>query len=171
MGMFDTFYHDDAKICCPNCNTRVEMKFGIQTKNFENLLYDYFRGDVVDGVSDDDTFVLEHDYCTTCNTMFEFVFCFKSRIFVGIYQTIDEATNALEKFDVIEHYRKMYHEKTKFEHRYLLLRQRIQSTIKIHGDKSVKNTFNRLLPLHNSFVDYNIIKTLKNIVDRCDSDD
>ena len=170
MGMFDTFYHEEARICCPNCNEELDLKNGLQSKHFENLLFDYFPGDVVEGVLDDDTFISDFEICDVCDASINYIFCFKTRIFVGIYQNVEEASKALEQFDVMEHYRKLYHEKNKFEQKYLSMRRKLLSTIRIHGEKPEKNTFTPLLNLHNTFIDYDIIKTLKNILNQCGDD-
>ncbi len=147
------------------------MADGLQTKHFENIMFEYFPGDIVEGVLDDDTFVGECDSCNVCDHNINFVFCFKSRIFVGIYQNTIEAQKALDEFDVMEHYRRLHYEKNRFEQKYLAMRRKLLSTIRIHGSKPEKHAFTPLLNLHNTFIDYDIIKTLRNILNQCGMDD
>ena len=162
--MFDTFNDKHSTIFCPHCSSKQALEDGVQSKHFENLLFEFYVGDVVN-ITQETTGVSDWMWCEFCNDQIPVFFGFKNQIYLGIFQTEKEAKSASRKFDIYANYKKLYQEKESFERRTNTLESRIKDTIEIHGKKPNKSKFGFLYSIHGNFIDYDIIKTLKNILD------
>lgn len=167
MGMFDTFYDENASIVCPHCSTEQKITNGVQSKHFDKVLSDYYVGSIVTELDDKVKHINDWVRCESCSEKIDVFFGFKNQIFIGIFQSMSDVNNASRKFDIYDSYKKLFLEKEKFEKKSNSLISKISDTIEIHGKKPVKTNFGFLFSIHSEFIDYDIIKTLKNILNGC----
>jgi len=161
--MYDTFYDDRTSIMCKHCGAKNTFEDGIQSKMFENLLDEYYVGDVVYSM-DSSKCIKDYDWCEKCDEKLPVFFSFNYGIFIGIFETEKEAIYASESFDIIDKYKKLFYKSKKYQKRVNDLEKKIELTIDIHGNEPSSSSFNPFFKFHQQFVDYDIIKTLKNIL-------
>lgn len=163
MGLFDTFYDYNKKIKCIKCNKSIDISIGVQSKKFDKILDNYEIGDYVES-NNYGNIVEDWIWCEHCNERIPIFLSFKDKIFVGIFPTRNTAEIASNKFNIIVNYKKLFYEKSKHEQRVINLESMIQETINVHGNIPTQKNFNLMYNLSNKFIDYDIIKTLKNIL-------
>jgi len=163
MGMFDTFYHDTAITCC-SCGKQNNFQDGVQSKEFECLLYNYSIGDLVDGCDADDVAVEDYTWCEKCSEEIPIYFGFRSSIFTGIYATESEARESSLSFDLIKQYKQLYVKKTQLDTKVKRFERDIQTLIDVFGSKPTKKKFNTSFTFFYDGIDYDIITSLQNIL-------
>lgn len=164
MGMFDTFFDNNAKIICPHCNAPLDLENGVQSKAFDCTLAEYKVGDMVDDIQISRELVNDYDWCNNCKEQVPLYFAFHHTIFTGIFQTAQEGLDSIKSFDVYKHYNLHYREKEELKTELHTIKYRLKDTIKIHGSSAAKTNFGILYSIHHKFIDYDIIQTLKNIL-------
>ncbi len=163
--MFDTFHDESTQLFCKHCGKQQSVQTGIQTKFFDKILADYYIGDVVTELDDKTTRVNEWMWCENCTEQIELILAFKQQIFIGIFQQETEIKHALRNFNIVENYKKMFDKKEFAERRVFQLESRLKDIIDIHGNPPTQNIFNHYLyTINGHMIDYDIIKTLKNIL-------
>jgi hypothetical protein len=163
MGMFDTFLDNNATVICPACGEKHNMQKGVQSKQFQNILDYYYVGDMVDD-TENISVIEDWDWCHVCNEQITLFFSFKNSIFLGIFQTEISAKFANDNANIYELYKKLFNQKTEISTRVKTLESKIRETIYVHGEIQKKKNFQMFHFNHNRFIDFDIIKTLKNIL-------
>lgn len=97
MGMFDTIYFD-KKYACPICNAEIDS---IQTKEFENLLNNYYVKDCISH-AEDGRIIKGELFCDACSKHIgKNIYIVVARgILLGITDTLEDARNLLNSLNL-----------------------------------------------------------------------
>jgi len=97
MGMFDTIYFD-KEYTCPICHQRIKS---IQTKEFENILEDYYVKDCITH-SEDIRIIKDELFCENClkSTSVNIYIVINRGILVGIVESLEEAKKLLNDLNL-----------------------------------------------------------------------
>jgi hypothetical protein len=99
MGLFDTIFFEEPKICS-SCGAKIDS---VQTKAFDPALLEYRVGDVVSGSPLLSGVIREDLFCNGCNTMTQAVYlAIWHTLLVGVYDTEEEAEARITKVDRAE---------------------------------------------------------------------
>ena len=161
--MFDTFYDDNAEIVCPTCNKSNKLSEGVQSKSFDCTLDNYYVGDVVERIGTSPV-VEDYEWCKHCKKRIPIFFGFYNNIFIGLYPSFDTALNETKNFDLYHYYELMFYDKKKYQKRTRQLEYQIKHTIDMHSSVPSKSQYGFMYNIHHNFFEYDIIKTLNNIL-------
>jgi hypothetical protein len=97
MGMFDTIYFD-KKYACPICNAEIDS---VQTKEFENLLNNYYVKDCISH-AEDVRIIKGELFCDACSKHIgKNIYIVVARgILLGITDTLEDARNLLNSLNL-----------------------------------------------------------------------
>jgi Tol biopolymer transport system component len=166
MGMFDTFLTNN-KFTCSNCNTNIQFIQGIQSKKFECELSIFKPGDIPFGLNDNRQVVQDHDWCPKCSKIIPVFFSFHSGIYVEAFSSSALAVQASSNFDIRNAYKSMCNERNKMTEKANGLLSALTYVYDLHSKNSSKPRLTPYFSLRlNNIIDYNIITTIKNILDK-----
>lgn len=168
MGLYDVFNDNDAEIICNHCGHQLNIQNGIQSKRFTDSLTTFHPGDVIPSLNSNKVGVYsieEFEWCSNCNESTTVFFAFNNSIFVGLSSSQEKALEKASNFDLFSQYKIMNAAYHNVNHELEQMKYKIDSTIEFFTSKPVKNKFSLLYMSPNKkFLDYDIIKTLKNII-------
>lgn len=165
MGMFDIF-ETNREFVCSHCGHSYKISDGIQSKNFESELNYFISGDVVRDL-DDRKFVEDYIWCPKCSEEIKVYFSFYNTIYIETFQTPEDAEKSSEEFNIIDSYKKLNRERNSFRDKFNSLKSDIEAVYDVHSVVPTKSRFMPLVMLRlDGILDYNIVKTIKNIIDK-----
>lgn len=166
MGMFDTFMTSN-EFKCPSCSKDFKFDQGIQSKKFESYLETFRTGDMPMEINEHRQVVDETDWCPHCDKGVQIFFAFHRGVYVETFDTYEEAELASKQFDIMSAYRTVYKNKVAFTDNFNSMRNDLMSVHELHSKKPTKSRFSPFMLLRQSDVlDYNIVTTIKNIIDK-----
>ncbi len=166
MGMFDTFQTSN-EFKCHSCSKVFKCEQGIQSKKFESYLEMFSPGDMPIELNENRKVVEDYDWCPHCNETVPIFFSFHRGVYVETFDTYEEAEFASKHFDIMKAYRNTYKNKVAFTDNFNAMRNDLMSVHDLHSKKPTQQRFSPFMLLRQSDVlDYNIITTIKNIIDK-----
>lgn len=114
MGMFDSFIASED-ILCSQCEHNLGKE--VQVKNLDQSLAIFKPGDVVESLStkNDDIIFEDYVYCSKCSTKTYVHIAIKSNIFIDIFDSYQNANDAINDFDILSYYKIQYNKRMKVE--------------------------------------------------------
>jgi len=165
MGMFDTF-ESSNNYKCGSCNFTFTLPSGVQSKSFECNL-DYFKnGDLVPDISDKRVIVGEYEWCPNCDEEVDLFLSFHKGIYVGCFNYEESAEMASEHFDMLTAYKHSQNERVKFENKFTGMKRDLEYTHELHSKGFTKKLSPFLMLRNMDILDYNIVTTIQNILNK-----
>jgi len=162
MGMFDTFKSNN-NFRCSNCNKLFKVEQGIQTKKLECNLSCYEPGDAV--LNFNDNIIVESEWCPHCQNETNIFISFYHGIYIESFDTLVEAQENIDNFNIIEAYKQNNQKYTELKHKYYSLISNLKSIYDIHTKNFSFNRLTAFLTLRDKdILDYNPIQSIKNIL-------
>ena len=166
MGMFDTFMTSN-EFKCSSCSKSFKIDQGIQSKKFESYLETFRTGDMPMEINEHRQVVNDYEWCPHCDKEVIVYFSFHRGIYVEAFDTYEEAELASKHFDILKAYSTVYKNKVAFTENFNGMRNDMMHVHELHTKKPPKSRFSTyMLLIQSDILDYNIITTIKNIIDK-----
>jgi len=166
MGLFDTFITNND-FTCEACGAVTSMEQGIQSKKFECELMAFKPGDMPFELDENRQVVKDIEWCSKCDETIHIFFAFHRGIYVEAFSSYDLAVHASASFDVLEAYKSVVEERNKIGFKLIGIQTDLTYVHELHSTHPTQMRMSPFFSLRqNNIVDFNIVTTIKNIINK-----